>query len=324
VKAAVVTTYDGPSAVELRDVADPDEGGDTVVIDVHAAGVNFPDLLQTRGLYQWKPDLPFVLGGEVAGVVRYAPTRASVGVGDRVVALCARGGGMAERVGVPVDAVFRLPDVLSLESAAGLVVNDLTMHFALTDRLRLSPGAQVLVHGAAGGIGTSALRIASALGAARLIAVVSNAAKGETAKLAGATEVVLLDDWLAKVRELTAGRGVDVLVDPVGGDRFTDSLRALARGGSLLVVGFADGQIPTVAVNRLLLKNIAVFGVAWGEWVAANPGYLGSQWNAYCELLASGRLQVLTPTTYPFASVREALTDLENRSARGKIVLTVR
>ncbi len=183
-------------------------------------------------------------GAEAAGVVRSAPAGAHVSAGDRVAALTMLSGGMAQVIALPPEQVFALPDTVSFEAGAGILFNDLTVHFALTQRGRLANGETVLVHGAAGGIGTSALRLAPALGAARTIAVVSTQDKADIARAAGATDVVLADGFKDAVREMTGGRGVDIVVDPVGGDRFTDSLRSLARGGRLLVVGFTGGAIP--------------------------------------------------------------------------------
>jgi NADPH2:quinone reductase len=261
-RAAQVSKLEGPEAIRIVDIPEPAVFPGGVVIDVHAAGVAFPDVLMTRGLYQMKPELPFVVGGEVAGIVREAPEDAHVRPGDRVVALTMLGNAMAETAVTPTQMVFRLPDNVSLEAGAGILFNDLTVHFCLRTRGRLAEGETVLVHGAAGGIGTSTLRLAAALGAGRVIAVVSTEEKAEVARANGATDVVLTDGWLAAVKELTGGRGVDIVLDPVGGDRFTDSIRSLASAGRLLVVGFTAGEIPTVKVNRLLLKNVEVTGAA--------------------------------------------------------------
>lgn len=323
-RAIQVTRLDGPEAVELVEIDEPSAGAGLVLIDVHAAGVAFPDALQTRGLYQYKPPTPFVPGSEVAGIVRSAPDGARVSVGDRVVGLAAIGGGMAEVAALQPEAVFPLPDNVSLTAGAGLLFNDLTVHFALRERARIREGETVLVHGAAGGIGTSTLRMASVLGAARTIAVVSTEAKAEVARAAGATDVVLTDGWLAAVKELTGGRGVDIVVDPVGGDRFTDSIRSLAPSGRVLVVGFTGGEIPTVKVNRLLLNNVSVVGVGWGAWFMTHPGYLEEQWAEFEPLLASGKLTAPEPVTYPLEQAGEAIASLENRTATGKVVLTVR
>ncbi|NKY46429.1 NADPH:quinone oxidoreductase family protein [Nocardia cerradoensis] len=347
-RAAQVSKLEGPESIEVVDIPEPAEFPGGVVIDVHAAGVAFPDVLMTRGLYQMKPELPFVVGGEVAGVVRSAPEDARVRAGDRVVALTMLGNAVAETAVTAKEMVFRLPDNISLEAGAGILFNDLTVHFCLRNRGRLAEGETVLVHGAAGGIGTSTLRMAKALGAGRVIAVVSTEEKAEVARANGASDVVLTDGrsdgpgggslrnhggtregrdqqgWLAAVKELTGGRGVDIVLDPVGGDRFTDSIRSLAPAGRLLVVGFTAGEIPTVKVNRLLLKNVEVIGAAWGEWVMTHPGYLQEQWDEVAPLLESGKIAAPQPVLYPLTETAAAVAALDNRSAKGKVVVTVR
>jgi NADPH:quinone reductase len=321
-RAAQLTRLDGPDGVEINEIDEPT--GDGVIVDVHAAGAAFPDALLTRGLYQYRPDPPFVLGAEIAGVVRSAPADAPVQAGDRVVGLTMLTGGMAEVAVLAPDRVFKLPDNVSFAAGAGLLFNDLTVYFALTVRGRLHNGETVLVHGAAGGIGTSALRLGPVLGASRVIAVVSTDDKADIARAAGATDVVLADGFKDAVKELTGGRGVDVVVDPVGGDRFTDSLRSLAPGGRLLVIGFTGGEIPTVKVNRLLLNNVDVVGVGWGAWAGTHPGALTEQWAELEKLLASGKLPPPEPVVYPLDEAAAAIASLENRTAKGKVVLLVR
>jgi NADPH2:quinone reductase len=321
-RAIQIPRLDGPDVAELVDIDEP--AADGVVIDVHAAGVAFPDALQTRGLYQYKAPLPYVPGAEIAGVVRSAPAGSALSAGDRVAGLTMLTGGMAEVVALPEDRVFALPDNVSFEAGAGVLFNDLTVHCALRTRGRLAGGETVLVHGAAGGIGTSTLRLAPAFGAARTIAVVSSADKGDIARAAGASDVVLADGFKDAVKNLTGGRGVDIVLDPVGGDRFTDSLRSLAPGGRLLVVGFTGGEIPTVKVNRLLLNNVDVVGVGWGAWSGTHPGYLAQQWAELAPLLASGAVAAPEPIVYPLERAGEAIASLENRSAKGKVVLKVR
>lgn len=321
-RAIRVARLDGPHAAELAEVDEPT--GDGVVIDVHAAGVAFPDALQTRGKYQHAPELPYTPGAEIAGVVRSAPAGAHVSTGDRVAGLTMLSGGMAEVVVLPADRVFRLPTSVSFEAGAGLLFNDLTVHCALRTRGRLAPGETLLVHGAAGGIGTSTLRLAAAWGASRTIAVVSTEDKVAIARAAGATDVVLAEHFKDGVKDLTGGRGVDVVVDPVGGDRFTDSLRSLAPGGRLLVIGFTGGDIPTVKVNRLLLNNVDTVGVGWGAWAATHPGYLQEQWAELEPLLAAGLVTAPEPVVYPMERAGDAIASLEDRSARGKVVVKVR
>ena len=322
-RAVRVTELGGPGSLELVDVDEPAADGG-IVVDVHAAGVAFPDALLTRGLYQYRPELPFTLGAELAGVVREAPQGAHVKPGDRVLGLTMIGGAMAETAVVGADRVFPLPDNVSFEAGAGLLFNDLTVYFALTTRARLAQGETMLVHGAAGGIGTSTLRLAPVLGASRVIAVVSTEAKKEVALAAGATDVVLADGFKDAVAELTGGKGVDIVMDPVGGDRFTDSLRSLAPAGRLLVVGFTGGEIPTVKVNRLLLNNVDVVGVGWGAWTMTHPDALAEQWEGLAALLKSGRLAAPQPDVYPLSRAAEAVAALENRTARGKVVVRVR
>jgi NADPH2:quinone reductase len=322
-RAIRVTSLDGPQSLELAEVDEPAADGG-IVVDVHAAGVAFPDALLTRGLYQYRPELPFTLGAELAGVVRSAPDGAQVTPGDRVLGLTMIGGAMADTAVLSADRVFPLPDNVSFEAGAGLLFNDLTVYFALTVRGRLARGETVLVHGAAGGIGTSTLRLAPALGASRVIAVVSTEEKKDVARAAGATDVVLADGFKDAVAELTGGKGVDIVLDPVGGDRFTDSLRSLAPGGRLLVVGFTGGEIPTVKVNRLLLNNVDVVGVGWGAWTMTHPGALAEQWEGLAALLKSGTLAVPKPDVYPISRAAEAVASLENRTARGKVVVRVR
>lgn len=321
-RAVLINSLDGPDAVTVAEVPEP--GGDDVTIDVHAAGVAFPDALLSRGLYQYKPELPFIPGGEVAGVVRSAPDGADVRAGDRVLGLTMITGGMAEVVVLPADRVFRLPDNVSFEAGAGVLFNDLTVLFALRTRGRMMPGETVLVHGAAGGIGTATLRLARALGAARAIAVVSTQDKVAVAEAAGADEVVLADGFKDAVLGLTDGRGVDIVLDPVGGDRVTDSLRCLAPAGRLLVVGFTGGEIPTIKTNRLLLNNVDVVGVGWGAWTMRHPGYLAEQWDELSALLESGRVAAPQPHVFPLERAAEAIASLEHRSAKGKVVLQIR
>ena len=320
-RAVQISSLDGPDSVTVADIDEPTARDGSVVIEVRAAGVAFPDALLTRGLYQYKPELPFVPGSEIAGIVRSAPADSGFSAGDRVAALTGLSDGMAEVAVVSPDTVFALPESVSLTAGAGLLFNDLTVHFALRERGRLAQGETVLVHGAAGGIGTSALRMAPVLGAARVIAVVSSEAKADIARAAGATDVVLVDGWKDAVKELTGGRGVDVVVDPVGGDRFTDSIRSLAPSGRILVLGFTGGEIPTVKVNRLLLNNVDVVGVGWGAWWMTRPGYLATQWAEIEPLLADGSLVAPEPSVLPVSDAAAAIASLENRTAAGKVVL---
>jgi NADPH2:quinone reductase len=322
VRAVQITTLDGPAALTVADLPEPVPGPDQVLVDVHVAGVTFPEVLQSRGAYQIRPELPFVPGAEVAGTVRRAPEGSGLHEGQRVAAFPGLGG-YAEAVAVPPAMVFPLPQALSFAAGAALPMNYLTVHFALVRRAQLREGESVLVHGAAGGIGTAAVQLARALGA-HVIGVTSTADKAEVARAAGAHETVTVDGFREQVRQLTGGRGVDVVVDPVGGDRFTDSLRSLAREGRLLVIGFTGGEIPTVKVNRLLLNNIAVVGVGWGAYWTGDVGYLQEQWSQLLPLLEAGTLDPVLGTTYALEDASSALLELDERRAAGKVLLAVR
>lgn len=321
-RAVHITSLDGPSALQLVDVPEPVAPDGQFLIDVHVAGVTFPEVLQSRGEYQLKPELPFVPGSEVAGVVRSAPAGSTLKPGDRVAAFPGLGA-YADAVVATPQGVFPLPDSVSFEAGACLPMNYLTVHFGLVRRGRLQAGETVLVHGAAGGVGTAAVQLAAALGA-HVIAVVSSPEKGEVARKAGAHDVVDAADFRNQVKELTGGRGVDLIVDPVGGDRFTDSLRSLAREGRLLVIGFTGGEIPTVKVNRLLLNNISVVGVGWGAFWMADVDYLQEQWADLLPLLEAGKLDPVIGSIHPLENASGALAELDERRAAGKVLLRVR
>lgn len=321
-RAVQITTLDGPSALEVVAVDEPAARPDAVVIDVHVAGVTFPEVLQSRGEYQLKPELPFTPGSEVAGVVRSAPEGSGLSVGQRVAAFPGLGG-FAEVVAVAPSMVFPLPDSVSFEAGASLPMNYLTVHFGLVRRGQLKSGETVLVHGAAGGIGTAATQLAVALGA-KVIAVVSSPDKVETARAAGAQDVVLVEGFKDAVKELTGGRGVDLVVDPVGGDRVTDSLRSLGREGRLLVIGFTGGEIPQVKVNRLLLNNLSVVGVGWGAFWMGDVPFLQEQWADLLPLLEAGRLDPVLGAIFPLEEASKALLELDERRATGKVLLQVR
>ncbi len=318
-RAAQITRLDGPGSVTVTDVEPPTRGRDEVLIEVRYAGVTFPDVLQTRGLYQMKPDLPFIPGAEVAGTVAQAPDGSGLRPGDRVAAFSIVGG-YARQVSVPAPLVFPLPDGMGLDVAAALPMNYLTCLFGLLQRGRLSEGETVLVHGASGGIGTAALQVARSVGA-RTIAVVSTEAKAETARAAGADEAVLADGFKDAVGELTGGEGVDVVLDPVGGDRVTDSLRSLRTNGRLLVVGFTAGSIPEVKVNRLLLNNLDVVGVGWGAYWQHRPEVLAGQWDQLVGVWSRGAIDPPIGAVLPLDDAAQAIALLDERRATGKVLL---
>jgi NADPH2:quinone reductase len=317
-KAIQITRLDGPEAVELVEIDEPVAGEGQVLIAVKASGVSFPEVLQTRGLYQMKPPVPFTPGSEVAGDVIAADGSTGFKPGDRVVGFTLLGG-FAEKAVAQADMVYPLPDNVSYEQGAALPLNYLTAYFALVERGRLAEGESVLVHGAAGGVGTAAIQIAKAFGAGRVIAVTSTPEKGAVAMEAGADEFVLVEGFKDAVK---AGGGVDIVVDPVGGDRFTDSLRCLNDDGRLLVIGFTAGEIPTVQVNRLLLNNLSVVGVGWGAYALKRPGFIAGEWAAILPHLESGALNPVIGETHALADAAKALASIDERRATGKVLLT--
>ena len=318
----------GPgSALELVEVPEPEPSsaltpGEGVVIDVHAAGVSFPEVLQSRGQYQLRPPLPFIPGSEVAGVVRRAPAGARVEAGDRVAGFCGLGG-FAETAVAPEFFTFPLAARLDFAEGAGLILNYHTAYFSLAMRGRLKRGETVLVHGAAGGVGTAALQVAAGLGA-HTIALVSDEAKAQVAQQAGAEQVVMLGEgWKDEVKTRSKG-GVDVVLDPVGGDRFTDSLRALREGGRLIVVGFTGGSIPEVRVNRLLLGNTEVVGAGWGAYVMSKPALNREVGAAIERMVDDGVVRPIVGERFALERAGDALRAIDERRATGKVVLDVR
>jgi NADPH2:quinone reductase len=313
-RAVQVTSLGGPDALEIAEVPAPVHDA-MVSIQVKAAGVAFPDLLQSRGLYQFTPDLPFTPGAEVAGIVLRAPGGSGLQPGDRVAALCLLGG-FAEEVLADPSMTFQLPDGVPFAEGAAFLFNYATAYFGLVERGGLEPGETVLVHGAAGGVGSAAVQVAKAFGAGRVIAVVSTDDKAHVARSLGADDVVNAEDFREAV-----GCVVDIVVDPVGGSRFTDSLRTLRENGRLLVVGFTAGEIPTVKVNRLLLNNISIVGVGWGASSFAVKGRVASQWTAMLPHLLGGALRPVVGQVFPLERAAEALSGLERREGVGKTLL---
>jgi len=322
-RAIAIAELEGPEALRMADVPDPprehaSSPGEGVLIEVRAIGVSFPDLLLSRGRYQYKPELPFVPGGEVAGVVLDS-TDPAFAPGDRVIAMT-HVGGMAERVIAPPARTCPLPPELDFAEGAALPMNYQTALFALRMRGRLRSGEWVLVHGAAGGLGSAGIQVARALGAST-IAVVSSDRKEQVARAAGADEVVRSGGaWKDEARAIGGG-GVDVVFDPVGGERFTDSLRSLRKGGRALVVGFTEGTIPEVKVNRLLLNNIDVVGAGLGAYLADEPELSRALAVELAAMVAAGRVRPLIGARLPLAEAAEALRLIERREATGKIVL---
>ncbi len=318
-KACVVKELSGPSGIVFTDVPDAVAAADQVLIEVRAAGVCFPDLLLTKGEYQLKLEPPFTPGMEVSGVVRTAPDGSGFAPGDRVSAP-AMLGGYAELAVAPVGSVTPSPPELDDAEAVSLLVNYNTMYFAYARRAALQAGETVLVLGSAGGVGSAAIQVAKAMGA-HVIAVVNRESAVDFVTALGPDAVVpLTDSWAKEVRELTGGRGVDVVVDPVGGAAFDDAIRTLATDGRLLVIGFAAGGIPTVKVNRLLLRNIGVLGVGYGEYINRDPASAAVFTAGLAELVAAG-LKPPPPQRYPLSEAGAALQSLADGGVFGKLVL---
>lgn len=320
-KAIQIVQETGPdTALQVAELPEPRASG--VVIEVHAAGVSFPELLQTRGLYQLKPPLPFVPGSEVAGVVLSAPEGLGLTPGDRAFGFCGLGGFAETAVGMS-HLTFPLSPRLDYAQGAGIVLNYHTAYFALVVRGRLRAGETVLVQGAAGGVGTASIQVAKGL-RARTIALVSSERKREVALQAGADEVVMAKEgWKEEVLRVSDG-GVDMVLDPVGGERFLDSMRSLREDGRLVVVGFTGGAIPELKVNRLLLKNTEVIGAGWGGYALGKPELCREIQDALDPMIEQGVVSPIVGARYPLQQAVEAVKSLEAREAVGKVVLDVR
>ena len=310
--------------LEVAEIGSPRLGSGQVRIRVHASGVNFPDILMVEGKYQVKPELPFIPGLEVAGIVlECAGGVDHVRPGDRVLAFARRGGGHAQEVVVPNAIVTPIPAAMDFIVAAAFPVAYGTAHFALTHRGRLLAGEVLLVLGASGGVGLAAIEIGKLLGA-RVIAAASTPDKLAIARQHGADEVIdyVTHNLRDRVLDLTDGKGVDVVFDPVGGEVFRQSMRCVGWEGRILVVGFASGEIPQVATNIILVKNVSVTGVVFGEHSWRYPEDTHRRLTMLLEHYAANRLHPLVMKTYPLSQARHALAEIRDRRAFGKLVLT--
>jgi NADPH2:quinone reductase len=313
-----------PDGMQWTDIAPPEPGAGQVRVRNRAAALNFFDILQIQGKYQVKPPFPFTPGAEISGeidalgegVTAWRP-------GDRVLGLPG-GGGFSEQTVLDASKVFRIPNGMDWAQAAALPIVFHTSYFALKDRGDLREGEWLLVHAGASGVGMAAIQLGRAFGA-RVIATAGSAEKLDFAHRQGASHVLNYGDekWVDRVKELTGGRGANVIYDPVGGDVFDLSSKCIAPRGRLLVIGFASGRIPSIAANRILLKNMSVVGVLWGGHIQEHPGYVAETQLALERLWTEGQIRPEVSNTWPLAELPKAMHALAARKVLGKAVLLV-
>jgi len=323
-KALVCEQYGPPESLTIKEWPDPDPGPGELLVDVRAAGINFPDVLSIAGTYQVKTPLPFIPGNEAAGIVsdvgagvsRFKP-------GDRVI-LTPTGGAFAEKCTASEKLCLPLPDSMSFEQGAGFTITYATTYHAFKQSTQVVPGETVLVLGAAGGVGITAVELAKAMGA-HVIAAASSEEKLEFARQAGADQTINYTTHSLRdaVKELTDGKGVDVVYDPVGGELAQMALRSLAWHGRYLVIGFACGDIPGFPANIALLKEASIIGVWWGTWARHNPGDARRNMLELAELVANGKIKPRVTESYPLGQFTDAFAAITERRARGKVILTL-
>ena len=325
-RAVVVQSFGSYDDAVLVDVPTPVPGPGEVLVEVHAAPVNFVDLIVIAGKYQLPPPLPFTPGKGPAGIVRAVGAGVSAFVpGDRVLAM-AEAGGYAQFALAPASQCYRLPDGLSFSQAGAMSLAFDTSWFALRDRARLVAGESVLVLGATGAVGLASVQLAKAMGA-RVLAAVSSPAKAELVRAAGADGIIdlsvgnLRDDLRAQVLAATDGQGVDVIIDPLGGDIFDAAVRALAWRGRLVVIGFAAGRIPSLKMNYLLVKNIEISGLQVSDYRKRRPEQVAQCYREVFDYYAHGKLSPLPVSELPLSRFREGLRSLEERRANGRVIL---
>ncbi len=321
-KAWQVTEWCEPSEMKYVDIPPPEPGPGEVRICTGAAAMNFFDILQVQGKYQIRPPFPFTPGGEVAGTVdAVGPGVTAFRPGDRVMAMV-NTGGYAEQTIASASECFRMPEKMSFAEGAAMPIVYQTSYFALKYRAALKPGEWLLVHAAAGGVGSAAVQIGKAMGA-KVIACVGGTDKFAFCREQGADHCLdyCEPSWVDSVKEITGGYGADVIYDPVGGDVFDLSTKCIAFEGRLLVIGFAGGRIPSIQANRILLKNISVVGLHWGEYRKYNPGLIQTAQEELFALYAVGKIRPVVQKTYPLAASVEGLKDLAERRVLGKSVL---
>lgn len=324
-KAVVCKEHGMPEKLELvEDWAEPGIGDHDVLIKVKAAGLNFPDVLIIQGKYQFQPELPFIPGNECSGeieavgpaVTRYKP-------GDKVIS-AAGTGAFCEKIAANENMVFPMPEGLSFEQAAGVSITYFTSYYALKQRANIQPGETLLVLGAAGGVGTTAIELGKLMGA-KVIAAASTDEKLELCKQLGADEVINYSTTSVKdaVKELTGGKGVDVVYDPVGGDYAEPAIRSMAWNGRYLVIGFASGPIPKIPLNLTLLKGCSIVGVFWGRFTGEEPKVHLQNIAELWDLFSTGKLNPVVTDVFPLEQYQDAYTCMIERRARGKVIITL-
>ena len=321
-RAVRVHELTGPSALRVDELPTPTAAGGQLLIDVKAAGVNFPDVLITYGKYQFKPTPPFSPGGEAAGIVRAVGSGVkNFAVGDRV-ATTLLYGAFAEQIVAPEMSTVKLPDAVGFEVGAATLLTYATTYHALVDRAGLRAGETLLVLGAAGGVGIAAVELGALLGA-RVIAAASNESKLAFCREHGAKETIdySREDLKDRIKALTSGNGVDVVYDPVGGSHSELALRGMAWQGRYLVVGFASGEIPKIPLNLVLLKGCQIVGVFWGQFAMRDAPTNRAHCEQILAWVADGKLRPAIDATLPFSAAAEGLARLERREVKGKIVL---
>jgi len=321
-KTMLCKEFGPPESMVLEDVESPKAGPGQVVVTVKACGVNFPDVLIIQDKYQFKPSLPFAPGGEISGVVKeLGEGVANLSVGDRVLASTGFGG-FSEELAIPAAAAVPIPDSMDFPTAAAFLMTYGTSYYALKDRAHLRPGENLVVLGAAGGVGLAAVELGKALGA-RVIAAASSEEKLAVCREHGADETIDYSSGSLKdkMKEATGGKGADVVYDPVGGEYSEAAIRATAWEGRFLVIGFAAGDIPRIPLNLTLLKSCQIVGVFWGAFVGRDPKANNQNTRELFDLFAKGTIKPYVSSSYPLDGAADALNEIGGRRAKGKIVV---
>jgi NADPH2:quinone reductase len=328
VKAWVVRQLGGPESLNLEEIAPGEPAAGMVRIRVRAAAINFPDALMVAGLYQSKPELPFVPGVEVSGEVVSSPPGAGFNAGDRVMALVDNAGltrgGYAEIADAAPQSVSRMPDKMSFEEGAGFTLAFQTGWFGLHRRANLKAGETLLIHAGAGGVGSAAIQLGKAAGAT-VIATAGSDEKVEVCRRLGADHAVnyKTEDFVEEVKRVTGGRGADVVFDPVGGDVYDRSTKCIAFEGRIVIVGFTSGRIPQAATNHVLIKNYSVVGLHWGLYTKRAPELIAPAARALLDLYDSGKIKPHISARIPLSEAPRALATVAEGKSTGKVILTV-